>query len=97
MEVNKKGKVNFPGDVEIGNNTVIQGDLEVKGKIVGLEIPEPKLPEQKPIEQIENMMKGILHLGDPEHEGCWRLRVEEGSLCFEKREGDEWMIKQSIM
>lgn len=107
MEVNKSGQVTFPGkvftnslqansaniasDINVGGQVTIQGDLIVTGNIHGL--PEQKLPD---INKIES---GVLYLGKESIEGLWRwrIRVDENQIYFEKYEGDEWNIKQSLM
>jgi hypothetical protein len=99
MEVSKKGKaqITFPGDLTVENqvnaknlnvseNTVFEGDITVKGKIIA------ELPSAEP--KYEN----VVNLGDPEQNGSWRLFVDnDGMLHIQKLENGEWEVKQTLL
>ena len=96
MDISKRGnsEVTMPGNlnvkavkakaINVAEDAVIEGDLIVKGKVLN-EVSSPKHEK-------------VFHLGNPDEDGCWKLYVDdEGLLCFERREGDTWILKQSLM
>ena len=44
----------------------------------------------------EEFLEGAVYLGAKNEDGSWRLRVESGELIIEKREDNDWEIKQSM-
>ena len=83
--------LNVSGETVL-QNTVIQGDITVTGKINCYD-----KEEEKPKTKSNVVEEGTLYLGDPETEGVWRVRMFSGQLLFEKKIGDDWMVKQSLM
>lgn len=105
MDVSKKGKgqITMPGDLKVTSSisaksislqesATIEGDLIVKGNIIGLPQPEEKKAEGPKIVD-------AVHLGDPDVDGAWRIRMddENGMLFIEKREDGEWVAKQGLL
>lgn len=110
VDVNRKGQVNIPGDLNVKNNIEstnlsLHNDLNVAGESIvnNLTIKGDitvfgkinKINENSG-EETSVIKNGILYLGDPEIENTWRIRIEDGGLYFEQKLNNEWLCKQSI-
>lgn len=109
VDVNKKGQVNIPGDLNVKNNLNsinlnVDQNLQVNGDtILQNAVIKGDLTVFGNINRIgeENtdcvMKNGMLYLGDPTLENSWRISIRDGELYFEHKLNGEWLIKQSIM
>lgn len=109
VDVNKQGKVNIPGDLNVKNNLNsvnlnVDKNLQVNGEtVMENTVIKGDLTVFGNINRIgdetnEHVVKdGILYLGDPSLENSWRINVREGELYFENKLNGEWIVKQSIM
>jgi hypothetical protein len=113
VDVNKKGQVNIPGNLnvnndlksenlEVGNNLSVEGETVlqntvIKGDITVMGTIHRSVGNEEEQPHPEIIRDGILYLGDPKSENAWRVNSNDGQLYFEQMMGGEWVIKQSIM
>ena len=82
-------------ELVVKQNTVIEGDLIIRGKIQGLKLEEPKV--EQPIQKLDEVEDGVLYIGKKNTPNSWRLRIEGEQLYFDKHEDGEYSVRQSIL
>ena len=82
-------------ELVVKQNTIIEGDLIIRGKIEGLKLEEPKVVQ--PIQKLDEVEDGVLYIGKKNTPNSWRLRVEGEQLYFDKHEDGEYSVRQSIL
>lgn len=82
-------------ELVVKQNTIIEGDLIIRGKIEGLKLEEPKVVQ--PIQKLDEVEDGVLYIGKKNTPNSWRLRIEGDQLYFDKHEEGEYSVRQSIL